>query len=168
MTIRERNKVRLERIADIATRWIGSTASLIFHTIFFIVAFLLPALHVMSFDQMLLVLTTVVSLEAIYLAIFIQMAVNKNTKDIEIIQEDVEEIQEDIEEIQEDVDEIQEDVEELTEDSDEDEDAYGTPTKPQPYYHASQGPNAAPSNQLAHIENLLVQLQKEIAELKKQ
>jgi len=182
MTIRERNKVRLERIADIATRWIGSTASLIFHTIFFIVAFLLPALHVMSFDQMLLVLTTVVSLEAIYLAIFIQMAVNKNTKDIEIIQEDVEEIQEDIEEIQEDVDEIQEDVEEiqedldeiqedveeLQEDSDEDEDAYGTPTKPQPYYHASQGPNAAPSNQLAHIENLLVQLQKEIAELKKQ
>lgn len=168
MTIRERNKVRLERIADIATRWIGSTASLIFHTIFFIVAFLLPALHVMSFDQMLLVLTTVVSLEAIYLAIFIQMAVNKNTKDIEIIQEDVEEIQEDLDEIQEDVEEIQEDVEELQEDSDEDEDAYGTPTKPQPYYHASQGPNAAPSNQLAHIENLLVQLQKEIAELKKQ
>ena len=55
------------------------------------------------------------------------MSVNKNTKDIEIIQEDVEEIQvdvdeiqKDVDEIQEDVDEIQEDIEEIEEDSDED------------------------------------------------
>ncbi len=41
------------------------------------------------------------------------MSVNKNTKDIEIIQEDVEEIQEDVEEIEKDIDEIQEDVEEI-------------------------------------------------------
>ncbi|HBY74527.1 TPA: hypothetical protein DEG21_01265 [Patescibacteria group bacterium] len=77
---------------------------------------------------MLLILTTVVSLEAIYLAIFIQMTVNRNTlslkaveEDIDEIQEDIDEIQEDIDEIQEDVDEIQEDVDEITEDNEEEE-----------------------------------------------
>ncbi|MCH5598786.1 DUF1003 domain-containing protein [Niabella ginsengisoli] len=115
----ERNKARLERIANVATRWIGSTASLLVHTVLFIIAFALPLLHILSFDKMLLVLTTIVSLEAIYLAIFIQMSVNKNSEDIEEIQEYVEEIQEDIEEIQEDVDEIQEDVEEIQEDVEE-------------------------------------------------
>lgn len=117
--LRERNKVRLERIADVATKWIGSTTSIIVHTLLFIVSFLLPALEIVSFDKMLLTLTTIVSLEAIYLAIFIQMSVNKNSQDIENIQEDVEEIQEDIEEIQEDVEEIQEDVEEIQEDVEE-------------------------------------------------
>jgi len=63
-------------------------------------------------DQILLVLTTVLSLEAIYLAIFIQMTVNKNTKSLRIVEKDIDEIQEDIDEIQEDVEEIQEDVEE--------------------------------------------------------
>ena len=67
---------------------------------------------------MLLILTTLVSLEAIYLAIFIQMSVNKNSQDIEIIQEDVGEIQEDIDEIQKDVDEIQEDIEDMEEEDD--------------------------------------------------
>lgn len=118
-TLGERNRERLERIADVATRWIGSTASLVVHTLLFIIAFALPLLHLVSFDKMLLVLTTIVSLEAIYLAIFIQMSVNKNSKDIEEIQEDVEEIQEDIEEIQEDVEEMQEDVEEIQEDVEE-------------------------------------------------
>lgn len=51
---------------------------------------------------MLLILTTIVSLEAIYLSIFIQMSINKNNEVIEIIQEDVGEIQEDIDEIQDD------------------------------------------------------------------
>ncbi len=118
-TLGERNRERLERIADVATRWIGSTTSLVVHTLLFIIAFALPPLHIVSFDKMLLVLTTIVSLEAIYLAIFIQMSVNKNSKDIEEIQEDVEEIQEDIEEIQEDVEEMQEDVEEIQEDVEE-------------------------------------------------
>src|SRR6202000_3240896 len=84
--------------------------------IFFIIAFALPLLGLLSFERMLLVLTTLVSLEAIYLSIFIQMSVNKNSQDIEIIQEDVGEIQEDIEEIEEDIDEIQKDVDEIQED----------------------------------------------------
>ncbi len=108
----------LETHAEIATKWLGSTSSLIFHTCLFILAAILPFLGV-RFDLVLLVLTTAVSLEAIYMNIFIQMAVNKNTVDIEEIQEDVDEIQEDIEEIGEDVDEIQKDVDEIQEDVEE-------------------------------------------------
>lgn len=114
----ERNKIKLERGAEVATKWIGSTASLVTHTVLFITAFIVPIFGV-PFERVLLVLTTVVSLEAIYLSIFIQMSVNKNTQDIEIIQEDVEEIQEDVEEIEKDVDEIQKDVDEIQEDVDE-------------------------------------------------
>ena len=72
-----------------------------------------------GFDKMLLVLTTVVSLEAIYLAIFIQMSVNKSHEHIEDLKEDVTEIQEDIEYIQEDIEEISEDIDEIQEDIDE-------------------------------------------------
>lgn len=110
-----RQKVLLEKNAERATRWIGSTQSLVVHTIIFITAFVLPVAGVMTFEDMLLVLTTVVSLEAIYLSIFIQMSVNKNTADIEEIQEDVEVIQHDVEEIQEDVEDIQENVEDIQE-----------------------------------------------------
>lgn len=67
----------------------------------------------MTWDLMLLALTTIVSLEAIYLAIFIQMTVNRQAIELAEVSEDVEDIQEDIEEIQEDVGEIQEDVEEI-------------------------------------------------------
>jgi len=121
MPKRKKKKSNIEKIeqgALRATAWIGSTKSLIVHTIIFAVAFLLPLFGV-PFDRVLLVITTLLSLEAIYLAIFIQMTVNKNTEDIEEIQEDVEEIQEDVDEIQKDVDEIQEDVDEIQEDIEE-------------------------------------------------
>ena len=39
--------------------------------------FLLPLFKVVEFEEMLLVLTTIVSLEAIYLSIFIQMSEQK-------------------------------------------------------------------------------------------
>ncbi len=156
--LKERNKANLEYVANVATRWIGSTASLIVHTLLFILAFLLPLFHAINFDQMLLALTTIVSLEAIYLAIFIQMSVNKNSADIETIQEDVEEIQEDIEEIQEDVEEMQEDVEEI---QGEKEEVFSIknkmPTKP-------SYPNN--TNKLHHIQELLMQIQNEIKQLK--
>lgn len=118
MTKNSRNKNELERIASKATRWIGSIESLIAHTILFVGAFAVILFGV-PFATVLLFLTTIVSLEAIYLSIFIQMSVNKATKDIEYIQEDVEDIQEDVDEIQEDVDEIQEDVAEIEKDVDE-------------------------------------------------
>jgi uncharacterized membrane protein len=114
----EKRMTPLERFAETATDWLGSTSSLVVHSIVFIVSFILPFVGV-PFAIVLLVLTTAVSLEAIYMNIFIQMAVNKNTADIEEIQEDVDEIQEDIEEIGEDVDEIQKDVDEIQEDVEE-------------------------------------------------
>jgi len=81
----------------------------------FIGCFIAAYLQLVSFDRMLLVLTTLVSLEAIYLAIFIQMSINQTTESLEEVEHDIDEIQEDIDEIQEDVDEIQEDFEEITE-----------------------------------------------------
>lgn len=117
--LNQENTSALDRLADGIIGWIGSTASLIFHTLLFIVSFLLPIFKIVHFEEMLLVLTTIVSLEAIYLSIFIQMSVNKSNKHIEVIKEDVNEIQEDIDEIQEDIDEIQEDIDEIQEDIDE-------------------------------------------------
>lgn len=101
---------KIDKLAGKSTKWIGSVQSLIFHTLVFAAAFLAGFLGI-DWNRVLLVLTTVVSLEAIYLAIFIQMTVNKNTRSLKKVEADIDEIQEDIDEIQEDVDEIQEDVE---------------------------------------------------------
>ena len=121
----------IDKFSDKAIAWIGSIQSLIVHTIFFVVSFGLSIFDLVGFDKMLLVLTTVVSLEAIYLAIFIQMSVNKShehiedlKEDVTEIQEDIEYIQEDIEEISEDVDEIQEDIDEIADDDDDDDDEH--------------------------------------------
>jgi low affinity Fe/Cu permease len=152
MTTHELRKIRLEKIADKATRWIGSTTSLIVHTVLFALSFILPFIHVITFEEMLLVLTTVVSLEAIYLAIFIQMSVNKNSQDIEIIQEDVGEIQEDIDEIQKDVDEIQEDIEDMEDEEEEIIDDNIIEKKE--------------ADALAAIQSILLKLQKDIDTLK--
>ncbi len=96
---------RIEKSALKVTRWVGSPQSIIVHTIIFVGSFAAAWLGFLSFDRTLLVLTTIVSLEAIYLAIFIQMTINAQ-------QESLEEVERDIDEIQEDIDEIQEDVEE--------------------------------------------------------
>ncbi len=111
----------LETISVKATKWIGTTASLIVHTIIFIISLLLPHLGIISVDEVLLVLTTVVSLEAIYLAIFIQMTVNRNNESLVEVEKDIDEISEDIDDIQEDVDELSEDIDEIQEDVDESE-----------------------------------------------
>ncbi len=121
----KKSKAKIETASTRATRWIGSPWSVILHTIFFAIMLALPLWGV-GIDKVLLVLTTIVSLEAIYLSIFIQMTVNRHTEeleevseDIEDIQENVEDIAEDIEEIEKDVDEIQKDVDEIQEDVDE-------------------------------------------------
>jgi peptidoglycan hydrolase CwlO-like protein len=111
----------LENIALSITRSIGSIWSVIIHTIIFITSFSL-VLFGIPIDRVLLVLTTILSLEAIYLSIFIQMSVNYQgralasvEKEIDGIAEDVEDIQEDVEDIQENVEGIAEDVEEIQE-----------------------------------------------------
>ncbi len=115
---REKKIQLLEKVTDGVMWWIGSIPSLIVHSIVFATAFLMPVFGIVSVDKMLLVLTTVLSLEAIYLAIFIQMSVNRSQEHIEDIREDIEEIQDDIEEISEDIDDIQEDIEDIAEDED--------------------------------------------------
>jgi len=112
-------KTFVERI----TTGVGSVPSLILHTIAFAAFFVAALSGTIGWDTMLLALTTIVSLEAIYLAIFIQMSVNRHTVELAEVSEDVEDIQEDIEEISQDVDEIQKDVEEI-QDEDETEDQH--------------------------------------------
>lgn len=99
-------------------KWVGSFSSLIAHTILFIVCFA-AGLVWDNWDTIMLVLTTIVSLEAIYLAIFIQMSINRNTESLAGVEKDIDEIQEDIDEIQEDVEDISEDVEDIAKDIDE-------------------------------------------------
>lgn len=120
----ERNHV--EETALAITRTIGSPISIIVHTLLFLGSFVAAFIGLVEFDRMLLILTTLVSLEAIYLAIFIQMTINYTTRelaevghDVEAIQEDVGEIQADVGELQEDVEEIGEEVEEISEDVEE-------------------------------------------------
>jgi archaellum component FlaC len=62
-----------------------------------------------SVDQILLILTTAVSLEAIYLSIFIQMSVNKTKLTIAGVEKDIDDIQEDVQEISEDINDDDED-----------------------------------------------------------
>ncbi len=107
-----------DTIAERFTSWLGSPFSIFVHTIVFIAAFAMVLFGV-PFDSVLLILTTAVSLEAIYLALFIQMSVYKNTKALADVEEDIEEIAEDVEGIEKDIDEIQEDVDEIQEDVDE-------------------------------------------------
>ncbi len=95
------------------------TSSLVTHTVIFIGFFVLSFAGILSWNLMFLILTTIVSLEAIYLAIFIQMTVNRQALSLKEVEEDIDEIQEDVEEMQEDVDEIQEDIDEIQEDVDE-------------------------------------------------
>jgi methyl-accepting chemotaxis protein len=158
--LRAPNESFIEYISLRATRWIGSSASLVFHTALFIGSFLFYFLG-FDFNRILLVVTTVVSLEAIYLSIFIQMSVNRQdmqlkevSKDVEDIAEDVGEIQEDIEEIQEDVDEIQEDVEEIHEEDAEEE-------------IEDDKKSAVDTALLERIETALKELGKEISEIKR-
>lgn len=110
-------KPKTEDLATRLTEWVGTPASIMIHTLLFVLAFVFIWFGA-AVDTVLLVLTTAVSLEAIYLAIFIQMTVNRNTRSLEEVEEDIEEIQEDVKEIETDVGEISEDMEELAEDMD--------------------------------------------------
>jgi peptidoglycan hydrolase CwlO-like protein len=111
--------MRAKKPVEKITAGVGSPTSLLLHTIVFAAAFLSAVIGKVSWDTMLLVLTTIVSLEAIYLSILIQMTVNLQAAELAEVSEDVEDIQEDIEEISHDVDEIQKDVDEIQEDVDE-------------------------------------------------
>lgn len=90
----------LEKISFRLIRWVGTPYSVIFHTLLFIA---IPALALLGFELriILLLFTTWLSIEAIYLAIFIQMSVNRNTESLEEVEEDIEDIQEEASEEEE-------------------------------------------------------------------
>lgn len=165
--LREKNIKFLTKITDWVMWWIGSIQSLIVHSVIFLTAFLLPVFDIVAVDKMLLVLTTVLSLEAIYLAIFIQMSVNRSQEhiedireDIEEIQDDIEEISEDIEEISEDIDDIQEDIEDIAEDED-DEDHNERAKTVMLKSHVSSN-----KSDIKAMREVIALLQKELQELK--
>lgn len=105
----------LAGVIERAIAWVGSPASLVFHTLAFALFFSASIFKLVGWDLMLLILTTVVSLEAIYLAIFIQFAVNRQAASLREVEEDVESIQENVEELGENVEELGENVEEIGE-----------------------------------------------------
>jgi low affinity Fe/Cu permease len=116
---KKNTEIIIAKSAISITKWVGSITSIIVHTVLFLISFILPILGFVNLQNTLLFVTTLVSLEAIYLSIFIQMSLNLNNENIVHLQEDVEEIVENIEEIQEEIyddneDEGNELIEELT------------------------------------------------------
>lgn len=109
----------VEKLSIKITQWIGTPISILLHTIFFIGIFGLRKFGYTT-EEIFLILTTAVSLEAIYLGIFIQMSVNRQDARLRMVRKDIREISEDIEEIQEDVEELGEDFDEISEDMDKD------------------------------------------------
>lgn len=118
MTKRPHASRPLDALVARFTRWVGSPVSLVAHTVFFAGCFVLVLLGA-DLEKVLLILTTVVSLEAIYLSLFIQMAVNRASDSLEAVEEDIDEIAEDVAGIEKDIDEIQEDIDEIEKDVDE-------------------------------------------------
>lgn len=86
------NHEKLEKIAESVAIWIGSMASLIVHTILFILMFCLYFFGI-SISNILLIATTAVSFEAIYLNVLIQMTVNKHSKHLKKHTDDLEKLQ---------------------------------------------------------------------------
>jgi uncharacterized protein YoxC len=135
---------RLEKITEKLTIWLGTPISIVVHTLFFAGIFVLKIFG-MSVDQVLLILTTAVSLEAIYLSIFIQMSVNKTKIKIAGVEKDIDDIQEDVQGISEDIEDINEDIEDINEDDAEDDEVIRT---------------------IKDIEEKIIKLHKEIVDIK--
>lgn len=104
----------MEALAKKITQWIGTTQSIILHTIFFTGMGLWFLFDASRRDHILLVLTTLVSLEAIYQMLFLQLTVNLQGVDLTQVKSSMEEVNETIEEMQESVEELTEESEKET------------------------------------------------------
>lgn len=69
-------------------RWIGSVQSLIIHTILFTGIMSLVLFGIKS-TQVLLILTTLGTMEAVYLGIIIQISINRQTAELEDVDREV-------------------------------------------------------------------------------
>ncbi len=108
----QKKESAVEKLAVKMTEWVGTPASIVLHTGLFIVAFFVYFLGI-DLSTILLVVTTIVSLEAIYLSLFIQLSVNRTSESLEGVEENLDEIQEDVEGLEGGFGEIQEDFEGL-------------------------------------------------------
>ncbi|MFA6963526.1 MAG: hypothetical protein WC227_02310 [Patescibacteria group bacterium] len=108
MPKKKNKKFQLTDIPDIMVKWVGSTNSLIVHTLIFLFSFLSHWIFGISLDFVLLVLTTVVSLEAIYLAIFIQRSVNQQATRLEDVEEALDDVEESLDDVEESIDDVEE------------------------------------------------------------
>lgn len=98
---------------------VGTFKSLILHTIFFLVMLSLPLFFGVDSTLSLLILTTVVSLEAIYLNIITLMGVNRHADEqakthlvLSNIEETIDDIEETIDDVQETIEDVQETIDE--------------------------------------------------------
>lgn len=136
--VKKRKESAVEKLAVQITEWLGTPLSIGVHTVIFsfaIVAYLLGV----GLEIVLLVMTTFLSIEAIYLSLFIQLSVNVTKESLEDVEEDIEDISEDIEglegasremmedvsglegnvkKIRKNVEELEADVEDISEDID--------------------------------------------------
>ena len=108
------------KIAKTLTHWIGTPQSIIAHTIFFTIMLTWYVTDVPNRDHILLVLTMLVSLEAIYQMLFLQLTVNLQGKELSEVKTAMDEVNEAVEEMHETVGEVHEAVEEIHEDVHED------------------------------------------------
>ncbi len=112
INLKKVNKNRkLETLALSISNAFGSIWAVLIHTILFVSAFIFIATGT-DLNKVLLVLTTFVSLEAIYLSIFIKMSSNKQAKTLERVEKDMNAMVDDLEEMKKDVEEIREEVDE--------------------------------------------------------
>ena len=91
----------LEKISFKIIEWVGTPYSVILHTLVFLFFSALAFFKIFSVNTVLLIFTTWLSCEAIYLSIFIQMSVNRNTESLEEVEEDIVGIQEEASEEEE-------------------------------------------------------------------
>ena len=109
------NQPFIDIISDKATKWVGSTASLVVHTILFTASFLSHWIFGFDFDSVLLIVTTIVSLEAIYISIFIQRAVNQQGQRLIDVEEDIAEVDRALDDVEEALDDVEEALDEVEE-----------------------------------------------------
>ena len=105
----------IESITDKIIKWVGTTNSLIVHTCIFVITFLSPYIFHISFDIVLLVLTTIVSLEAIYLAIFIQLSVNRQAVRLDDVEDSLDDVEESLDDVGESLDDVEEGLDDVEE-----------------------------------------------------
>jgi len=111
----EAKKKFLDRISDLIIEWIGSTSSIIIHSVIFFITLISHWIFHFNFDNVLLVLTTVVSLEAIYLSIFIQRSVNQHSTRLEEVEESLDGVEESLDDVEQSIDDVEESLDDVEE-----------------------------------------------------